>query len=82
MTNRTTYCRSCSEEIEWVRTRSGKKMPLDAVPSDDGDFFMLMADDGTVEGHHVNGPVSPPDDATFHTSHFATCPEADSWRKK
>ncbi len=53
--------------------RSGKAVPLDAEPSSRGYVFHngpnLQADTfATVE------PV--------YTSHFATCPDADKWRKR
>lgn len=41
-------CRSCGAPIWWIRTKAGKRAPVDA--------------DGT--------------------NHFATCPQADQWRKR
>jgi len=45
-----THCRSCAARIVWIKTESGKNMPVNA----EGD----------------------------PTSHFATCPDANRWRKK
>lgn len=64
-------CKSCFAEIRWVKTMSGKAMPVDAKPEK---RFVITGnnDEGT--------PVGDVRD-TF-VSHFATCPQADAFRKK
>ena len=54
-------CRSCGEEIVWLKTDSGKNIPVDAdtVADKDAEIF----------------------DSKQMTSHFATCPDANKWRK-
>lgn len=76
-------CRSCHAWVVWVITPKGKRMPLDAEPSVDGRFAFTG---GTVDDGR--GPVpsvvyNKGDTSTrpHFTSHYATCPEADSWRK-
>lgn len=60
-------CRSCNAEIIWIETKSGKMMPCDPTPLADGEGVLgKVVDDGS---------------GTLYISHFATCPEADSWRK-
>lgn len=59
-------CRSCGARILWVTfPKSGKRAPVDAAVS-----RVLKVKDGLVL-EIVEG----------HTSHFATCPHADKWRK-
>lgn len=62
-------CRTCEAPVYWCHTRSGKRMPVDAVPSPDG--TMGIDADGVV-GKRTGGPR--------YTSHFATCPDADKHR--
>lgn len=68
-------CRSCEARIEWATVvKSGKKMPFDGeiVP---------------VRSYHegpdsFTGRLIEVVDTTVTTSHFATCPQSDRWRKK
>lgn len=80
-------CRSCQAPIMWTRTTAGELMPLDLDPVSGGNVVLT--------GHHVEGKqgglvpqckVEPPtlslfDEAVRYVSHFATCPEANTWRK-
>lgn len=58
-------------------------MPLDAVPTPQGDFYLMQDTVGGVtEGHHVKSyPGKLPEDVPRYTSHFATCPNADRHRR-
>lgn len=78
-------CRSCGAPIIWITTKAGKAIPCDAEPIffnladlDDKDAKFLIKDDGEV----AKGIVNPAGDLVGHTSHFATCPQADKWRRK
>jgi hypothetical protein len=64
-------CKSCQAPIIWVKTSSGKNMPVDEKPES---RFIL---DGRGEG---NTPYATMIKA--YVSHFATCPNADKHRKK
>ncbi len=67
------YCRSCWAPVLWCKTLSGKRMPVDAKPVADGD---LGISNTGVTGRNVhNGP-------NRYTSHFSTCPNASSHRKR
>lgn len=78
----TSPCRKCGEPMIWVRTRSGKSMPLDADATERGDFYIAEGKDGKLEGHHRGGyPGKLPEDVPLYTSHFSTCPHADSFRR-
>jgi len=73
----TDHCRSCGAAIMWVRSAAtGGLMPLDYQPTDDG--TIELDENGHAIVHHqrpmiVTGPL--------FVSHFATCPDAPSWRK-
>lgn len=69
-------CRSRGAAIIWAKTESGKSIPLDATPTERGNMVLI---DGTVRV--VKGPHEYPEEDRF-TSHFATCPQHQQWRKK
>lgn len=69
---RTSRCRSCNAEIIWAVTATGKRMPVDAAPSANGNIHL--------EGTTAIVLDEPVDGA--RTSHFATCPNADQHRKR
>lgn len=79
-----TTCRSCGAPILFKRTSAGKLMPLDRDPTPDGNVMLgfvggeetaiLLTDPGDIAGCAVDGvPLFMP--------HFATCPDADRFRK-
>jgi hypothetical protein len=80
-------CRSCQAEILWAVTRTGKRMPLDAVadnrPPPKGGIFVLAIHGGEF-GHLI---VSKFDAAKHdskrnrYTAHWATCPSAEQHRR-
>lgn len=57
---RITACRSCKAAVVWMKTSTGRNMPVnvDGVGRDDETF-----------------------DPKKHTSHFATCPQANQHRR-
>ena len=71
-----TRCKSCQAPITWVKTKAGKSMPLDEVPTEKGN---MVCEDGKAFA------VTEMDRSLgkqIYTSHFATCPNADGWRKR
>lgn len=74
--SRVTRCSTCRAPIVWFLTRNGRKMPLDAVEVDDGDF--VIVDD--VAQRVPPFTVLDPDVQRF-TSHFVTCPDRDLHRQ-
>ena len=80
-------CRACQAEIIWIRTKNGNTMPVNAEPiwvklQTGGDTFVQM--DGTIVFGVPAGDADDDPDSNCveaHTSHFATCPEAYSFRK-
>lgn len=73
-------CRSCEAPIVWVKTRRGKKMPVDAEPDPAG-LFVLEGMAGELVAHKA-GPLDGAAGGELYTSHFATCPDGDQWRQR
>lgn len=89
-------CRSCSARIIWAVTnpelKSGRPMPVDADPHPQGN--VMLARDPRIP-HEPDAPVvvratvlranqaAGARDAgeLLYRSHFASCPNADAWRK-
>lgn len=63
-------CRSCDAYVVWMRTNTGKSMPVDADSIDEDE--LERAEDGT--------PLF--DAGLGHVSHFATCPHASEHRRR
>lgn len=77
-------CRSCGAVIDWVELESGKKMPVDAQPRPTwcplpGELVIVK-----VYGKPAFVVTVPTDEPLVKVgvSHYATCPDADEWRKK
>jgi hypothetical protein len=68
-------CRSCDAPIRWVKTTTGKRMPLDAEPVPDGNLVL-------VDGVATVVDADAAGTRERYTSHFSTCPQAKSWRRK
>ena len=88
-------CRACQAEIEFIDTKAGKKMPVDrerrrlAVTPDGRDIGVSCENGETVHGklmdpcepRLMNGLGVPYVVIDVWVSHFATCPQADRFRK-
>lgn len=70
-------CRSCKALVYWVVTESGKNMPVDAIPHPDGNIIFIDR-----LAHVLKADEQPPEGAKRWKSHFATCVNASSHRKK
>ena len=59
-------CKGCAAEILWIRTEAGKFAPIDLKQKS---FYVLVGDDSAAlrKGHEP---------------HFATCPNANRFKKK
>lgn len=64
-------CRSCGASIVWARGSWGKAMPLDQCAVSEGNI-RINKDGAAVVGRKGSGP---------YRSHFATCPQAENWRR-
>lgn len=67
-------CKSCGTSIIWVRTTTGKSMPLDADPHEDGNVVLMPA--GAMVLTKELAEQGKKIGSTRYRSHFATCPNA------
>ena len=74
-------CKSCGATIIWIPTESGKNIPCDPKPipykEDSSGSLTLVTNDGRV----IRARMDITSDALGYVSHFATCPDAKSWRR-
>jgi hypothetical protein len=83
-------CKGCKAEIVWaVMADTGSKHPLDAQPPLDVPQVGHVAFNPKTEGavlvnadNLLEAVRWEEHGVTFHTSHFATCPESDKFRKR
>jgi len=67
-------CKACGQTIYWAHTQTGKAMPLDG-PDPKGNVWVIRRDDGSLRVVEQEEPG-----ARLAMPHWATCPEADSFR--
>jgi len=77
-------CKACGAPIVWIKTLNGKSMPCDAVQipytEKRGGSLKIVTDDGRVISAKTPHWVSEAD-GVGRTPHWATCPQAGSFRK-
>jgi len=78
-------CKSCGAEIVWVRTETGRAMPLDPgevalIESSQGSVLAVTASGKVIRGDIV-GNSCEDGYILARISHFATCPQADQHRR-
>lgn len=74
-------CKGCGREIRWIKTPSGKSMPVDAeavsfTPAGGPETFV------TELGKVVRGRRDSEGYDLGYISHFATCPAAKHFRRR
>jgi len=69
-------CKSCGAPIFWLKTQAGKKAPIDAVPSPEGNV-LICGDECRI----IDRKKEPLEGVPLHTNHFVTCPDREKWRK-
>lgn len=77
-------CRSCKAPVVWLTIRpGGRRMPIDPDPVDDGNIMAdLNAAVGVVMSAETVAVLREDDsDEPLYRSHFATCPDARTWRR-
>lgn len=80
----TDHCRSCGAEVVWGTNVSTRKaMPVDAAPSPIGNVSRYDAADGPrfVVLNRNKAAAMRAANQPLYLAHFASCPQADQWRK-
>lgn len=81
-------CRSCRAKIVWATTEQGKSMPVDAEPVEGGNVYYLDQKSSPPRVRVLADPQPTLEegvdsaDGLRYVSHFATCPQAEQWRKR
>jgi hypothetical protein len=71
-------CLSCLAPIIWTLTANGKAMPVDVEPVNGGNLLLVVGSGEPALAEYV--PADP--DGARHVSHFVTCPQAATHRKR
>ena len=76
-------CLSCGAAVVWTVTHKGRRMPVDAEPVEDGNIRLRRDGDRVVAEYpgKEHPGLFDEDDRARHVSHFATCPQAQRWRR-
>lgn len=76
-------CRSCGAPVIWTVTERGKRMPVDAEPTPDGNIRLEQSTGGAplTAVYLPSGTGSLLAAGERYTSHFATCEQAGEWRR-
>jgi hypothetical protein len=76
-------CRDCGAKIKWVKTSSGKNMPVDPEPVDPNDCEPtdIVVDEYGNGCQAQNASWGDFGATQYYICHFATCPKADDFRK-
>lgn len=77
-------CKSCGAEIVWTETTRGRRMPVDAEPSERGNVLVAGLKPEPMPKAYVYGSLEAlqlrDQGVELHAAHHATCPNADDWR--
>lgn len=74
----------CKTSVLWVAMPSTKRMLIDAAPRADGNIKLIgtKLEDGTPLAVFITKHEQETWDGPRYVSHFATCPDRQSFRKK
>ena len=75
-------CRSCTQPVIWAKTKTGKRMPVNAEPSEDGNIRLARINGGPYADVLSPARLAAGTQEPLRTSHFVTCPDAPAWRRK
>lgn len=85
MQMRTALCRGCDAEIGFIKTVAGRTMPVNAKSvrfvKGSGTETFVLPNGEVVRGTSLQEGQADPNEMIGYTSHFATCPASDSFRK-
>lgn len=68
-------CKACGAPVEWVHTEKGKAIPLDVGVVENGNLRLDGIGPRRVARYVAAGEGD-------RVTHFATCPNADEFRKR
>lgn len=78
-------CKSCGEEIIWIKTAGGKAMPCDPEQivywEKKGGSQKIVTSNGEVLSAEFSGILGT-ETGIGYISHFASCPNADRHRRR
>lgn len=79
-----TRCRSahCDAPIKWLRTASGKRIPVDAEPNSDGNVQLAWVggEQVAIVLNAADRAAAQVDGCELYMPHHATCPDVGRWR--
>jgi hypothetical protein len=81
MTFQTSPCATCQAAVIWAETEAGKRMPVDPEPAAKGNVRLHERPDD-VPLAVVLKPADLFGKTGLHLSHFVTCPDADTFRRR
>lgn len=83
------HCRSCGVEVIWTVTETGKQMPVDVEPVENGNLLLMHRKGfkplSVYQSKEMLAALAEHGGLQahrLHLSHFATCPQSKKWRKK
>ena len=78
-------CKACGQEIIWIKTKAGKAMPCDPEQvvyyKKKGGSQKIVTPNGEVVSAELSG-LPGTETGVGHTSHFASCPAAEQFRRR
>lgn len=76
-------CRGCGRPIIWAVSEAGKNQPWDPTPNDQRGTHVLVPDthNGAISFTSRRPRASDPVGTRRYVCHFATCPEAQKFRR-
>lgn len=78
--NTPTTCNYCSAEILWLRTTTGKLMPVDARPDPERGNVLRHGDRGGVLGKN-QAAAARAAGTPLRLHHAVSCPFASAWQR-
>jgi len=75
-------CRSCEAWVIWAATAEGKRMPVDARPAAGGTVQLQTRPGSKTPAATVLDEAAAAGRVDLRKAHFATCPDADVWRRR
>jgi len=75
------FCSTCKRPILWARSEHGRPIPIDPAPRPDGNIVLRPIAVGAELLAHVVTAGEETDEQRY-ASHFSTCPEAETHRRR